>query len=75
MLIIGKLRLSLLDLDDASEEAFVLLEYGGAEVGVFHKIDIFHLSGHSLILGIPVDPVEGGQLIDLFLVSQVANVV
>jgi hypothetical protein len=75
MLIIGKLSLSLLDLDDASKEAFVLLENGGAEVGVLHKIDIFHLGGHGLILGISVDLVEGRQLIDLFFVSQVANVV
>ena len=78
MVLIGflvcQLGLPFLNLDDASEEAFVLLEDRGTEIVFLHKVDVLHLSGHRLILVGPVG-LQAWQVKDLLGVWQLSDVV
>lgn len=49
---VSKLGLPLLNLNNAPEEAVVLLEQRRLEVRVLHHVDVLHLSYHRLILSI-----------------------
>lgn len=48
-LLVCKMSLTLIHLDDASEEAFILLEDGGTEVRIHHEVDILLLGVHGLV--------------------------
>lgn len=48
--VLSQLSFSFLNFDNASEEAFVLLENRSSEIGILHHVDIVELSDHGLVL-------------------------
>lgn len=73
-LVISELSLAFLDFDNASEEAFILLENGGSEIGVLHEVYVLHLSDHGLIFVI-LHVLECWQVQNLLGMRQLGYVV